>query len=466
MYDLPAINDIYAIVDARNKAIDGFTQAVELAKSAQHVIKESVGFAMFAHKGTQPPIYDDKANNSLNLIGDPDAYLKAATRDTDMRIWAYLMERTGIRKIMDAQAIEEFEKTIREECPVVTVETVQATLDTLFASSGHMFARGVANTFSRLDRRFKSHDGFKVGARIILTRFCDDNGHISHYGRVKDTLLDMERAIAVLMGRTPMGYSMLNAISDSRPGWYPQQSVHEFEDFTIKIYQNGNAHLWFQNDDVVRKINEILRSWYGEVLPDGVHKEDNTGTKTGTAVSKDLQFYATPFDTAMDILDKVCWYGYEKSSMKVLEPSAGEGNMCHALIRSGFERDNILAVEYDETRANMIRRLGVSGQTINTNFFNMNPEPCYDLVFMNPPFYNTHWQDHVYHAWGFLKPGGKLIAILPVSAETGDSKKHKEFQKFVSKYSTRHDDFRDLPEGTFKGSGTMVNTVWIELKKP
>ncbi|MGE1157151.1 DUF4942 domain-containing protein, partial [Pseudomonas kitaguniensis] len=54
--------------------------------------------------------------------------------------------------------------------PPVTVENVLATLDEFMLNADTIFRRGMANAFAKLDRRFRSHDGFKVGNRIILTR--------------------------------------------------------------------------------------------------------------------------------------------------------------------------------------------------------------------------------------------------------------------------------------------------------
>lgn len=83
---------------------------------------------------------------------------------------------------------------------------------------------------------------------------------------------------------------------------------------------------------------------------------------------------------------------------------------------------------------------------------------------MNPPFFGTHWMEHVTHAYEFLAPGGTLISILPVSAELGETEKHTAFREWAQKRA-RHANwlFSDLPAESFKDSGTRINTVTLTL---
>ena len=102
------------------------------------------------------------------------------------------------------------------------------------------------------------------------------------------------------------------------------------------------------------------------------------------------------------------------------------------------------------------------------NFLEVPPDPSYDAVVMNPPFYGTHYMKHVMHAYEFLKPGGKLIAILPATVQIGTTRKHKSFRKWAtSRMRFREFDqgITDLPVGSFKESGTGVSTVVMELEK-
>jgi hypothetical protein len=73
---------------------------------------------------------------------------------------------------------------------------------------------------------------------------------------------------------------------------------------------------------------------------------------------------------------------------------------------------------------------------------------------MNPPFYGRHYAKHVRHAMKFLKPGGKLVAILPATARYD----HGELDDLKP-------DWSDLPLGAFAESGTNVCTTIAVIRK-
>lgn len=101
------------------------------------------------------------------------------------------------------------------------------------------------------------------------------------------------------------------------------------------------------------------------------------------------------------------------------------------------------------------------------NFLRLTPAPVYDHVVMNPPFSGTHWMAHVIHAFDFLKPGGKLVAILPASAEVNETQRHIEFRAWVQKVGgSRYGRlFSDLPPESFAEVGTRIQTVILTLIK-
>ena len=85
----------------------------------------------------------------------------------------------------------------------MTVENVLATLDEFMLNADTIFRRGMANAFAKLDRRFRSHDGFKVGARVILTRCFYEYGswNWSSHKDERSTLIDIERTFTILDGK-------------------------------------------------------------------------------------------------------------------------------------------------------------------------------------------------------------------------------------------------------------------------
>jgi type I restriction-modification system DNA methylase subunit len=74
---------------------------------------------------------------------------------------------------------------------------------------------------------------------------------------------------------------------------------------------------------------------------------------------------------------------------------------------------------------------------------------------MNPPFAKQADIKHILHAFKCLKPGGKLVAIMSNGVMFRENKASSDFRDFVA---SRGGSITDLPEGSFKASGTGVNT--------
>lgn len=425
-----------------------------------------------AHLGMRPPPYvvkgkphDRKARFEINA----KAKLATFIADTDASIWTYLLGRSGVRDIMDVEAIKEWEASMTGDIPEVTVDNLLATFQTVMANSDNIFKRGLANAFSSLDRRFKSHDAFKIGARIILTNvFSEFSGDWRYDDKRRDTIKDIERIFAKLDGKEPDGNGLIQQISMSRgTGFGSRQSDLETEYFKIRGFHNGNAHIWFTRNDLVKKANQLLADYYGAVVPDAaedtVSPEDFT---SGALVpAKDLQFYATPDETAEIVVNRIFPDGVpQRDDFFVLEPSAGTGNLVRPLLALGA---HVTALEIHPSRARQLEHL--EGPRCDVRTGNFLTYPCfgaYNAVVMNPPFYGTHWMEHVKKGFDHLVSGGTLIAILPVTAEVGESKKHVAFRRWAEKVSRDSwNMFRDLPPESFAASGTKINTITLTLKK-
>ena len=135
--------------------------------------------------------------------------------------------------------------------------------------------------------------------------------------------------------------------------------------------------------------------------------------------------------------------------------------MARALLAKGAKVD---AIEIDESRCVALRAIDGLNVT-RANFLRQEAVPVYDKVVMNPPFYGTHWMEHVVHAFDFLAPGGSLVAVLPITAELGMTAKHKAFRKWAKDHTSGYGRlFQDLPAESFMESGTRVNTVTITLR--
>lgn len=160
------------------------------------------------------------------------------------------------------------------------------------------------------------------------------------------------------------------------------------------------------------------------------------------------------FDTPDLLAKMVVGLAGVEDGMSVLEPSAGVGNIANAIDAAGAD---VTAVEIDEKRA---AKLGNYAVHI-TDFLDLTPYQSFDRVVMNPPFAKQDDIRHVLHAHKFLRGGGKLVAIMSASVMFRDNKLTSDFRDFVSAHGGTIDR---LPEGSFKESGTGVNTCVVTIQ--
>jgi len=416
--------------------------------------------AVHAHGGAVF-YFDHRQENELlaSLRGElkPGA-VEMWRKHLDARVWTHLIEVTGLVNLMDRTAHEDFRHDLCEDTPEVTPENVEATFRRLAGDARLIFLRGIARAFSELDRRFRSHDGFKIGSRIVLSCVFDQWGCFNCRNDIERTIVDIERTFAVLDGVAPQPGELLAAMRDGRSGGFnPRQSYTETRYFRVRGFKNGNAHLWFTRDDLVRKVNESLAEFYGEVLGDAMPPDEPGLLPKGGALAK-LSFYPTPPAVAGEMLKDV-WL--HEDGAHVLEPSAGTGGII-VKIRERAPDIPITAVEVHPERCATLRNFFPGVIVRERNFLNMTPIARFSHVLMNPPFAGTHWIQHVVHGFEFLRPGGTLVSVLPASAESGETRKHKAFREWAKKHGGR---FRDLPMESFAESGTRISTCMLTLHK-
>jgi SAM-dependent methyltransferase len=177
------------------------------------------------------------------------------------------------------------------------------------------------------------------------------------------------------------------------------------------------------------------------VLPD-CSEEKPEQQRHGTQVSKDLQYYPTPVAVVERVLHDV----YIREWEKVLEPSCGCGRFLDALRKTGA---TVMGIEVDPGRAAQARAKG--HRVMIGNFLETVPTGDYDYVIQNPPFFGRHYAKHVNHGLKFLKPGGTLKAILPITARYDHGLLDGQWQ--------------DLPVGSFSESGTNINTTVLTIRR-
>jgi predicted RNA methylase len=179
---------------------------------------------------------------------------------------------------------------------------------------------------------------------------------------------------------------------------------------------------------------------------------------TGEVVNKKnlFQSFYTP-DFAADILVR---HADLKVGQRIMEPEAGEGALVDAIFRAiGTDSANTVdMIEFNPEAVAILRKKYPMAR--HGDFLQFEPtigRSC-DRIVMNPPFSNGQDAEHILHALDFLRPGGVLVAIVPANFLHKDVNPYKRLLEIChSDFCETFGDF-DLPEETFKESGTNIAT--------
>lgn len=163
-------------------------------------------------------------------------------------------------------------------------------------------------------------------------------------------------------------------------------------------------------------------------------------------VQQTYQFFPTPEPVANELM---LWADL-LSGQRVLEPSAGTGNLARAAVQQGIFWSHITAVEINER---MAKGLEINGcKVICADFLTCNGDlGKFDRIIMNPPFSMGDDIKHVRHALTMLDDGGRLVAIV------ADGPKQRE--------AFPDANWVKLPKKSFAASGTDVNTAIVIIER-
>ncbi|HLX60309.1 MAG TPA: DUF3560 domain-containing protein [Planctomycetota bacterium] len=180
--------------------------------------------------------------------------------------------------------------------------------------------------------------------------------------------------------------------------------------------------------------------------------------RAGVQVVSAPQLFPTPPALAREMADRAGIL----AGKRVLEPSAGTGNILRAILDSATGADcvRVVAVEVNAALARGLeeqRRRTLHANETNfeircADFLECNGDlGAFDRILMNPPFENASDIKHILHARHMLKPGGRIVAIC-----ANGPRQREQLKPLAS-------EWRDLPADTFKASGTSVNAALVVI---
>jgi hypothetical protein len=165
------------------------------------------------------------------------------------------------------------------------------------------------------------------------------------------------------------------------------------------------------------------------------------------------------FPTPPEVIDRMLQLARIDTTHRVLEPSAGAGDLCLAVRKLGA------VVECFEINSDLHQALTLLDfQPLDRDFLFATPRPIYNRVLMNPPFSGDAYIDHVRAAYNWLAPGGELVAVLPNGYCGSRITKRREFTDWLDDLGVdRYDNLANAFTKSDRSCG--VSTHLTHLKR-
>lgn len=214
--------------------------------------------------------------------------------------------------------------------------------------------------------------------------------------------------------------------------------------------------------EAVNKVLDCLGGKWNRSSKAHVFKEDvsdifadtiNTGEVSDR--KKEFQFFATPKVLAARMVELLS----PQQGDRILEPSAGNGNLANAV--HALTGDFVEVCELMPENLKHLNKLS-SCKILCEDFLKLPATEQFDRIIANPPFCKGQDISHVLKMWDHLKAGGRLVTITAPGWTFRDDQKHFDFRQWLQDVNA---DVEELPEGTFKESGTMIKAMLVAVDK-
>ena len=179
-------------------------------------------------------------------------------------------------------------------------------------------------------------------------------------------------------------------------------------------------------------------------------------------MKKTFQFFPTPREVA----ERMCDLAEINESSNVLEPSIGRGDLADVIWARAPRK--LYGVELDPEKKRYLSDkpypslVGTDFLAFAQEVLDEKIERIWNRIIMNPPFSRQQDIDHVYKAYDILCHGGLLVSVMSLSPFWRSNEKSVEFRTWLGLVGA---EVYELPEGTFKASGTTIRTKIIKIRK-
>ena len=243
----------------------------------------------------------------------------------------------------------------------------------------------------------------------------------------------------------------------------------EIKQNILDIIEEGeiNGNLFFlPNKQLERQtyleVNKVLeniggkwnRKFKAHVFESDISDSIDDILLTGNVIDKKKEFQF--FETPKNIVSQLIELAEIKPGNICLEPSAGQGNIAEEIRE--IVGKNITCIEIMPENVFILENKGF--EVYKSDFLQYPLDEKFDRIIMNPPFTKQQDISHVEKALMHLKDNGILVSVMSAGIKFRSNKKTITFLSKLNEYNY---DIIELPPGSFKISGTMVNTIILKI---
>ena len=396
-----------------------------------------------------------------------------AIKVLDARMWKKAIELTDVRSLMPAADRNAWDESITNYTTIpFTEDAVRSTINGLLAQRKDFFAHKIDGVFKALSGEHVTNRPGGFHTRMILANMFSEwasvNYHRAEY--VQDLIFAVSKFMGLPDPRHDAAKIMLANVRKAGTGEWHRVIGGAMR---VRVYLKGTAHIEI-HPEMAAKLNQMLHHLYPAAIPpaqrskpkkvakewgliqrplpwevldalarlrwtekqvcrfdygckaakeagailqsigavatgDGYQFDYHPGEIIAQIVASGVvpdqqshQFYPTP----EHIAERVVELAEIAPGMSVLEPSAGNGDI--AALVPGID-----CIEISQLRCDVLRSRGLN---VTQGDF-LQHEGRYDRIVMNPPFSEGRWQAHIQHAYELLASGGRMVAVIPSSAE-------------------------------------------------
>ena len=158
------------------------------------------------------------------------------------------------------------------------------------------------------------------------------------------------------------------------------------------------------------------------------------------------------FPTPVSVSDRMLHRAGIESGQRVLEPSAGKGDILDAISKFCLDQQldiELSSVEQNRTLCDILEAKGYEPEWGNF----LKHEGTYDVILMNPPFERSQDAEHIRHAYDLLEEGGMLVSVACEGIFF--RKADQEFRDWLDEVGA---EVESLPDGAFNGPDAFRQT--------